>query len=85
MHHLREKFLHFEAEGTVFGSIGKTDFEKITIIIHSKEIVSLFEKILYPIDQRIENNFFNIKSLSEIRDGLLPKLMSGKIRVPVET
>jgi len=84
MQNLREKFLHFEAEGTVFGSIGKTDFEKIRIIIPSKEIINLFEKILYHIDQKIENNFFSNESLLQIRGRLLPRLMSGKIRVPVE-
>lgn len=84
MYNLRESFLHFEAEGTVFGSIGKTDFEKIRIVIPSKEIVNLFEKMVYYIDQKIENNFLNVKSLSQIRDSLLPGLISGKIRVPVE-
>ena len=84
MQNLRENFLNFEAEGTVFGSIGKNDFEEIKIVMPTKEMINLFERIICNPDQRIESNTLNIEFLSQIRDSLLPKLMSGKIRVPAE-
>ena len=84
MQNLNGKFLNFEAEGTVFGSIGKTDFEEMRIISPARPIINLFERKIYVIDQNIEINSFSIEYLSKIRDSLLPKLMSGKIRVPVE-
>jgi len=83
MKNLRDSFSHFEAEGTVFGSIGKTDFEKIKIIVPSETLIKLFEKITYCLDQRIETNCLIIEMLSQTRDSLLPKLISGKIRVPI--
>lgn len=43
-----------------------------------------FSKLLESIDARIENNLDEIDTLSSIRDSILPKLMSGKIRIPVE-
>jgi len=81
---LRDKFDYFEAEGTVFGSISKTDFENLTVSIPSISLIGMFENTLFSIDQKIEINTFNISVLAKIRDSLLPKLMSGKIRVPYE-
>ena len=81
MQMLKDDFAEFEAEGTVFGSITKNKFEEIQIIIPHKNIVNLFEKVLFALDQLIENNEIECITLSQIRDSLLPKLMSGKIRV----
>ena len=81
MLNLKPIFDNFESEGTVFGSINKTSFEQIKILAPAKNIVSLFEKIVNPIDKKIEDNAQQIQTLSKIRDSLLPKLMSGEIRV----
>ena len=32
--------------------------------------------------QKIKTNMFQIRTLEELRDTLLPKLMSGEVRVP---
>ena len=45
-----------------------------------EELGSIFASILKKTNQNVSQN----KSLIEIRDSLLPKLMSGKIRVPLE-
>lgn len=81
---LKPTFDHFESGGTVFGSIGKTDFEKIKVIVPNKNIINLFQNILEHIDKKIKNNVIQTLTLSSIRDSLLPKLMSGKIRIPLE-
>jgi type I restriction enzyme S subunit len=36
------------------------------------------------LDGQIEKNSFENQKLSELRDTLLPKLMSGEIEVPIE-
>jgi type I restriction enzyme S subunit len=41
-----------------------------------------FERIAYPIDQTIENNETQTQTLLTLRDNLLPKLLSGQIRLP---
>jgi type I restriction enzyme S subunit len=43
-----------------------------------------FSELLEGADAHIENNLNEVDTLSSIRDSLLPKLMSGRIRVPVE-
>lgn len=80
---LKEEFDVFEGEGTLFGSISGDGFRNIKTVIPSPEIISEFERKVYSIDQTIENNEGQIKSLASIRNGLLPKLMSGEVRVKI--
>ncbi len=81
MKYLEPVFNGFEGEGTVFGSINKKNFESIEIIVPSDEIVSEFEIVANPIDDKILENTKQIESLTQTRDTLLPKLMSGNIEV----
>jgi type I restriction enzyme S subunit len=81
MQFLEEDFKQFEAGGTVFGSINKTDFQNLKVVIPPSAIVEKFEEICFPIDQMIENNEKESRTLASLRDGLLPKLMRGKVRV----
>ncbi|VWX31763.1 Type I restriction-modification system, specificity subunit S [Moraxellaceae bacterium 17A] len=71
----------FNDEGTVFGSISKSDFEKIEVIIPDNLTVENFEKLAKPVNDKIISNVNQIQTLKNLRDTLLPKLMSGEIRV----
>ncbi len=79
--YLKGAFNKFEAEGTVFGSIGKDAFANIETIIPDSESVKEFEATASIIDGKIYNNNSQIQTLSKLRDTLLPKLMKGEIRV----
>jgi type I restriction enzyme S subunit len=78
---MREDFDVFEGEGTLFGSISGESFRRIKVVIPHPEIVAEFERKVYPIDQTIENNEKQIKALFFTRETLLPKLLSGELRV----
>ena len=78
---LKPIFDLFESEGTVFGSINKTSFENIETIIPAINRVEKFNHFANSIDIKIYNNYNQIQTLKKTRDTLLPKLMSGKIRV----
>ncbi|HPO87473.1 MAG TPA: restriction endonuclease subunit S [Candidatus Hydrogenedentes bacterium] len=78
---LKEEFDVFEGEGTLFGSISGEGFRNIKIVIPSPEIVAEFERKMRSVDQTIENNESQSKNLASIRDALLPKLLSGELRV----
>ena len=54
------------------------------LIISNNETMKKFNVFSKPIFLKILNNFSQIQTLSALRDSLLPKLMSGKIRVPVK-
>lgn len=76
-----EAFQRFEADGTVFGSINKSDFEKIQVILPSKPIINAFEAKASENDKLIYSNSSDIENLKSIRDRLLPKLLSGELSV----
>lgn len=71
----------YEDTGTVFGSINKKQFEKLKVIKPTKTCIQTFEDAAFPLDELIKNNTTEIVTLSNLRDTLLPKLMSGEIRL----
>jgi len=78
---LMDEIKQFNETGTVFGSISKSDFENIEIIIPDKISILKFQDIIKPLDDKIITNSIQIRTLAALRDILLPKLMSGEIRV----
>ncbi len=84
MRSLEPEFARFEAEGTVFGSINKDGFQGLECLAPSAEAVAVFEKFAFPIDQMIENNENESQTLAGLRDALLPKLLSGAVRLKLE-
>lgn len=81
MKFLMDEIKQFNETGTVFGSISKSDFENIETIIPDKTSILKFQNKAKPIDDKIITNTFQIRTLTTLRDTLLPKLMSGEIRV----
>lgn len=78
---LKKQLNIFNGEGTVFGSINKDSLNDIKTLIPSKGIVKNFEKIVSPMDNLIKYNCIQNEQLTQLRDTLLPKLMSGEIDV----
>lgn len=81
MRSLEKIFGRFEAEGTVFGSIGKKDFHAIACARPPRALVTAFATMLAPIDNRIDVTDRESRTLANVRDALLPKLVSGELRV----
>ncbi len=82
MRALGDDFARYEAEGTVFGAINKKGFENIKWIVPQSQVIDAFESKAYPLDEYIANNEHEMKTLATLRDTLLPKLISGELRVP---
>jgi type I restriction enzyme, S subunit len=80
MRALEGVFARFEAEGTVFGSIGKADFHGIDCVAPQVPVVGAFERLLAPIDDKIEALAVQSRTVAALRDALLPKLISGELR-----
>ena len=76
-----EVFDRFEAEGTVFGSIGKRDFHAISCVVPPRGLVVEFERRIAAVDGRIEVTDHETRTLAALRDILLPKLITGELRV----
>ncbi|MFS8652768.1 MAG: hypothetical protein FWJ66_12800 [Caldibacillus sp.] len=59
--------------------------KKINVIIPEKKVLEKFNQIVQPIFNKITLTNKENEYLKELRDLLLPKLMSGEIRVPIES
>ena len=76
-----KEYLESSADGSVQANFGPTHLRAIKIIVPPSHALEKFEKIISPLYEKFDNNFFQIKSLEKLRDTLLPKLMSGEVRV----
>ncbi len=70
-----------KANGSTFQEISKSNFREIETIIPSKDMLIKFDEMANPIFDKIVENTFQIQILTQTRDSLLPRLMSGKIKV----
>lgn len=76
---LLDEIKQFNDNGTVFGSISKSDFNNLDIIIPDLDIIIKFQNIVKPIDDKIINNDREIKNLIKLRNGLLSKLILNNL------
>ena len=81
LNQLMNQIKQFNDEGTVFGSISKSDFERLEVVIPPDETVFAYEQTAKPLNDKIIANVEQIQTLENLRDTLLPKLMSGEVRV----
>ncbi|WP_288927042.1 restriction endonuclease subunit S [uncultured Akkermansia sp.] len=73
--------LKHKASGAVFDAITTKDFDYERVMCLSKNDSTVFLTIVSPIFKKILSNCLENKKLAELRDSLLPKLMSGEIDV----
>lgn len=71
----------FNSEGTVFGSINQKDLKNLPVIKPNQEIISSFSRFSAHFDQLITAKAIEQLHLNSLRDELLPKLLSGKIKI----
>lgn len=67
--------------GTTMPYVRWKDFERMPVLIPSQKVTAHFHEMLLPIIQKISCIAKHIALLSEARDRLLPKLMSGEMEV----
>ena len=78
---LNELQLQAESRSGTFPQIRFENVSKLPILIADEQTESEFVKILHTVFDQIEQLNRENKQLSELRDTLLPKLMSGEIDV----
>jgi type I restriction enzyme, S subunit len=77
----KDKIIRLASGGTATLNLNKGDFSLINILLPTQIKLDDFHNFVSPIFKTIKNNLININSLTKTRDTLLPKLMSGEIRV----
>lgn len=75
---------HVEATETATTVIhlGKADIDRFRVVIPSTAIAQVFKDQCQPLYGRIVANKQAVRTLSELRDTLLPRLISGRLRLP---
>lgn len=72
-------YLTVNADGSAYPAVRADHFGDAEILLPSQEILAKFEKITAPMRAQIHANDEQSRTLAQIRDALLPKLMSGEI------
>ena len=70
------------ASGSARAFFRKGDFQNHLIGIGGKEIQNAFEELAFPLLKRSCDGNAASESLAKLRDTLLPKLLSGELRIP---
>ena len=78
---MREEIELKTDSGTILDSLNVRGIEQLRLVIPPTRIMNAFEEKARPLRHHIELNIQEGELLATIRDALLPKLMSGEIRV----
>src|SRR5690606_19269378 len=69
------------ANGSTFMEISKSAFRPIKVCVPAAGVIEAFNTFVEPLLRRIELNEQKTATLAETRDTLLPRLISGKLRL----
>ncbi len=75
------EYIVSNANGSTFLEISKSVFKSLKIAKPPKELRIKFDDEMTPIFAKIKSNSKQIQTLENLRDTLLPKLLSGEVRV----
>lgn len=78
---MKKKLENMGRGGTATLNVNTTSFGKISLIIPKQSILDNFSSIVSPLFKNIENLSEQIFKLSQLRDTLLPRLMSGELEI----
>ncbi|WLE27318.1 restriction endonuclease subunit S [Xylella fastidiosa] len=70
------------ANGSTFQEISKSNFRPIPVVVPSESVLEIFQKSADLLYRKMTENERESRSLAQLRDTLLPKLISGELRVP---
>ena len=75
------RFIELTEVATTVIHLGKSDIDEFLILNEDRGAIEAFNKICKPIEEKIISNNFECRKLEEIRDTLLPKLISGELKI----
>jgi type I restriction enzyme S subunit len=83
-YHLDRFIAIAQAHATTMGHIKRKDLDNAMCFVPSDEEIKSMDEKMYPLMQKLENNSKQIKTLENLRDTLLPKLMSEEVRIKLD-
>ncbi|MFZ0662408.1 MAG: restriction endonuclease subunit S [Acidobacteriaceae bacterium] len=82
LRNLGEEIRSAGSGGSVFGNLNKSRFESLTVLLPPPSLAHAYSSLVTPLFDKILLNLRVRGTLTELRDTLLPRLISGKLRVP---
>lgn len=73
--------VHSFSNGSTFMEISKSTFKTLQLLIPPKQTLNDFQLLVMPLFKKIKSNQTQIRTLTALRDTLLPKLMSGEVKI----
>ncbi|RRV42614.1 restriction endonuclease subunit S [Pseudomonas sp. o96-267] len=70
------------SHGSVFDTITTETMKGVQVIYPDANVIEAFEALLRPFMCRIKENLQQAQTLTQLRDTLLPRLISGQLRLP---
>lgn len=70
------------ANGSTFQEISKSNFRPLSVIVPSDAVLTSFTRFAESLYRQLAKNEHESRSLAKLRDTLLPKLISGELRIP---
>ena len=70
------------ANGSTFQEISKSNFRPLRVVVPSDPVLTSFTRSAGSLYRQMAENERESRSLAQLRDTLLPKLISGELRVP---
>jgi len=71
----------FGSTSSIAEAINSKIIKEIKIHVPDDELITSFQSLINPVFQKIRLNTLEIQTLEKLRDILLPKLMSGEVRI----
>lgn len=82
--HLQEFISISESKATTMGHIKRGDLDAAMVKVPKRSEIESMSNIITPYLSKLEENKVQIRTLEKLRDTLLPKLMSGEVRVSLD-
>jgi len=70
------------SHGSVFDTITRETLASLSVVVPPSALVNQFEAVMAPVMLRIRENLLQAQTLTTLRDTLLPRLISGRLRLP---
>jgi type I restriction enzyme, S subunit len=70
------------AHGSVFDTITQESFAGVLVCFPNEGVITVFEDCIESLMLRIRENLMQVQTLATLRDTLLPRLISGQLRLP---
>ena len=69
------------ASGTTFAEISKKNFRPLPVVVPTANVVAAYQEVADPLFDLLTHSVSECEQLEQLRDYLLPQLLSGSVRV----